>query len=112
MKLINFFELFKDTIFLFDARGTDGGKNKEMLSSLTAFGSCGYARFPEAFIFHLSNKQNLERKTVKFDSFYQIDEKYLNMDIIKVLKLELKGNWRTPANYYNNVCSLEIELTE
>lgn len=113
MKLNEFFYLFKDTIFFFDAPGKDGGKKDEMKSYLTSFGSVGpSAFFSEAYIFHVINKQSLEKKTVKFSSFDQIEEKYLNMDIITVKKLSLKGNWRTPSNYYNNLCSLEIELIE
>jgi hypothetical protein len=113
MKLKNFFELFKDTIFLFDAPGKDGGKKDEMKSQLTNFGQVGpFAIFSNAYIFHVINKQSFDKNTVRFKSFNDIEEKYLSMDIIKVQNLSLKGNWRTPANYYNNFCSLEIELIE
>ncbi len=113
MKLNDFFYLFKDTIFFFDAPGKDGGKKDEMKSYLTSFGDVGPSAFySEAYIFHLSNKQNSDKKTVKFASFDQIEKKYLNMEIITILKLSLKGNWRTQSNLYNNLCSLEIELIE
>ena len=82
-----------------------------MESGLTHFGRIGpFDIFPEAYVFHVINKQTFEKKTFKFANFDQIKLEYLNMDIISVKRLRLNGYWRTKSNYYNNFCSLEIEI--
>jgi hypothetical protein len=111
MKLHDFFKLFKDTIFSFDAPGKDGGKKEEMESRLANFGYVGpFSKFSDPYIFHVINKQTFEKTTISFASFGEIKKEFLNMDIITVQRISLKGHWRTQSNYYNNLCSLEIEI--
>jgi hypothetical protein len=111
MKLKEFFALFNDTIFTFHAEGFHGGKEGEMKSQLVHFGRMGpYSSFPNAFVFHVIDKNTYVRKTVNYSDFGSIDEIYLNMNIIRVIGLSLNGHYRTNINYNNNYCSFEIEI--
>jgi hypothetical protein len=112
MKVKEFLNLLKETDFVCFANGFDGGINKQdQKFDLQSFGWCGFGcSYANSFVFNIIQKDGLS-KMVSFNSLNQIDNLTLELNIIKINKLHLSANLRTPNNYFNNSSSLEMTVS-
>ncbi len=111
MTVREFFDVFEDIGFYYECEGVQGGTPSEHVVTFSLFGYAGpHSNYSDTFNFQIINNDldfsNYELK--KYTHLDGIDKDIMDMEIIKIVSINLGGNNRTSMNYFNDSSDITI----